>query len=106
MPNFYDIGSFPTVMMVTAWYLFISRREDFLRKPSIRKVLPKLSSLTYGVYIIHPIVIYILMNTLERKLYSYPVILQIIAYPAVIIIISVTLTIIIKKIPFVRELIP
>lgn len=106
VPNFYDIGAFPTVMMVTAWYLFISRRESFLKKCYLNKVLPMLSRLTYGIYIIHPIVIYILMNTLERKLYSYPVILQSIAYPAVIIIISVTLTIIIKKIPFVRELIP
>ena len=106
VPTFYDIGTFPAVMMVTAWYLFLSRREDFLQSSCLRKLLPPLSGLTYGIYIIHPIVIYILMGTLENKLYSYPVVLQCVAYPMVIIVISIGITLIVKKVPLLRELIP
>lgn len=105
--NFYDIQYIFAFLTFSAFFFFLKQKEESLKKCQFRKIIEKFSRYSYGVYLIHPILLMTLMPYMTRALTPVPMIIKFIILPISIYSISVLLTILIKKLPrFSSALIP
>lgn len=104
--TFYDISNFPAFCYVTALFLFFKNHEHFFVDHNWNKWLPKLSSLTFGIYLTHPFFVAHVLPKMVDATNNWNFIGRIILYPVVIFILSAISTVILRKIPVLKKIVP
>lgn len=93
-------------VLLTAVAVFIAAKELFARKPNSKvgmRRLAYLSKCSFGVYLIHPLLIVILVTGLKIDLLGFSPILSIPLYSIAIFIMSYLISMLLNKIPFVNK---
>ncbi|GHV98474.1 membrane protein [Lactobacillus nasalidis] len=104
--NFYDIANFPEFCVVLALFTWMKHSEDKIRAWRFKDHLPLLAGITFGIYLLHPFVIYYLMPVLQKYLGASPIYVRYFAYPLVIYLVSAALTVLLRKIPGAKYVLP
>ncbi|ADY85769.1 acyltransferase [Lactobacillus delbrueckii] len=104
--NFYDIANFPELCVVVALFTWLKQSEEKIRSWNFKDQLPKAAGITFGIYLLHPFVIFYLLPFLQSWLGTSPVGVRCLAYPIVIYLVSALLTIILRKIPSAKYVLP
>ena len=97
--NFYDIQNIFAFLAFSSLFLLLKKCEEKLRSVKFSGAINKLSKYTYGVYLIHPILLMAFVPLFTRFLNFIPMIIRFIVLPLFVYFISIILTIVIKKIP-------
>lgn len=97
--NYYDIQYIFAFITFFALFSFLKNNERNLKNCKFSKIIGLLSSYSYGVYLIHPILLMIFMKYTMEILTPVPTIIQFIILPIFLYLISILLTSLIKKIP-------
>lgn len=96
--NFYDIANFPEFCLVLALFTWMKEKESKIRAWSFKDRLPLLAGITFGIYLLHPFVIYYFLPVMQKYLGASPVYIRYFAYPLAIYLISAALTVLLRKI--------
>lgn len=104
--NFADIGNLPAFICMCALFLALKNAEPYIIGWHLSSYLPTLAGLTFGIYLVHPFVINYLLNPMQPLLLQVPLIFKILLYPIFVYFISGIITFLIRKIPFVRNIMP
>lgn len=104
--TFYDISNFPSFCVMVALFLFFKNREKFFVEKNWYQWLPKLSKLTFGVYLIHPFFVAKLLPHLIVVTENWNFMLKVVMYPIIIFLVSAIVTIFFGKIPLLKKIVP
>lgn len=104
--TFYDISNFPSFCVMVALFLFFKNREKFFVEKKWYQWLPKLSKLTFGVYLIHPFFVAKLLPHLIVMTKNWNFMLKVVMYPIIIFLVSAIATIFFRKIPLLKKIVP
>lgn len=109
--TFSDIAMIPSFCVMCALFLFFKQRECWLETLSAKTLLAKGASLTFGIYLIHPFLITYLLDPfnkflVDKFLVAFPLIVRIIVDPLVIYFASGIITLYIRKIKYLKWLMP
>lgn len=96
--NFYDIANFPEFCLVLALFTWMKEKESKIWAWSFKDRLPLLAGITFGIYLLHPFVIYHFLPVMKKYLGASPVYIRYFAYPLAIYLISAALTVLLRKI--------
>lgn len=99
----YDIANIFTVIIMINIYM-LSKRVDSIKFFNNHSILiKKVAVLTFGVYLIHPFILGLLSNI---KILNPTGIAHIVIYPVIIFFLSMVVAFLLRKIPFVKYIIP
>lgn len=104
--TFSDIAMIPSFCVMCALFLFFKQRECWLETLSAKTLLAKGASLTFGIYLIHPFLVTYLLDPFNKFLVAFPLIVRIIVDPLVIYFASGIITLYIRKIKYLKWLMP
>lgn len=83
---------------VLALFTWMKEKESKIRAWSFKDRLPLLAGITFGIYLLHPFVIYYFLPVMQKYLGASPVYIRYFAYPLAIYLISAALTVLLRKI--------
>jgi len=99
----YDIANIFTVMIMINIFVLSKKIDNIQFFNKYKKIIQKISGLTFGVYLIHPFLLEIVnrFNSLEQT--GVP---HIIVTPFVVFVLSMSITWLLKKIPLINYILP
>lgn len=105
--NFYDIQNIFAFLFVFALFLFLQQSEDKFKKSHLGGYIQRIAGCSYGIYLIHPILLAVFMPEVMNSLANTPIVLRILLLPVVVYLCSMALTYVVKKVPFIgKKIIP
>lgn len=104
--SFFDIAMFPSFCVMCGLFLALKQLENKLVKLNNKQLLKEIAGLTFGIYLIHPFLIAWVLDPFNQLFIRGPLFIKIILDPLYIYIFSGIIVFLIRKLKFLKWLMP